>query len=127
MRICGEDLYAKHTIYYDDLPNYFLGFSIWEDRSCLSWPDTLYYFAQLGITPVPILYEGLWDEESIRSLPLDLECQEGYVVRIIDGFDADQFEMSLAKFVRRGHVDENASHWMHESITPNRLATKGSK
>lgn len=31
-RICGEYLYAKHSIFYENLPSYFLGFSIWNEK-----------------------------------------------------------------------------------------------
>ena len=29
-RICGENLYARHSIPYTNLPSFFLGFSLWE-------------------------------------------------------------------------------------------------
>lgn len=28
MRICGENMFAVHSIKYDKLPSYFLGFSV---------------------------------------------------------------------------------------------------
>ncbi|WP_444997397.1 RNA ligase family protein [Aliikangiella sp. IMCC44359] len=41
-RICGENLFAQHSIAYKNLSSYFYGFSIWnEDNDCLSWKDTL--------------------------------------------------------------------------------------
>ena len=30
VRICGENLYASHSLFYDDLESYFYGFSIWK-------------------------------------------------------------------------------------------------
>lgn len=36
-RLCGENLYAQHSIHYAGLPDYFLLFSIWNERNeCLS-------------------------------------------------------------------------------------------
>ncbi len=36
-RLCGENLYAKHSIFYPNLPAYFELFSVWNDRNeCLS-------------------------------------------------------------------------------------------
>jgi hypothetical protein len=32
-RVCGENLYAKRSIHYVDLPSYFMGFSIWNERN----------------------------------------------------------------------------------------------
>ena len=51
-RLCGENVYASHSIMYDELKSYFLGFSIWDGNQCLSWDDTLFWFQELGITPV---------------------------------------------------------------------------
>ena len=36
MRICGENLYARHTVEYNDLQDYFEVFSIWINDTCLS-------------------------------------------------------------------------------------------
>jgi hypothetical protein len=35
-RVCGENVYARHSIPYDALDGYFYGFSVWDDRDrCL--------------------------------------------------------------------------------------------
>jgi hypothetical protein len=68
-RICGENLYAVHSIQYQDLPSYFLGFSIWDQQNiCLDWATTLEWFELLGITPVRELYRGTYDENIIKKL-----------------------------------------------------------
>jgi hypothetical protein len=47
-RICGENMYAKHSIHYRHLKSYFLLFSIWDkDNICLSWDET-FKWAQLN-------------------------------------------------------------------------------
>lgn len=36
-RICGENMYAKHSIFYENLESYFLVFSIWDEKNvCLN-------------------------------------------------------------------------------------------
>jgi hypothetical protein len=123
-RICGENMYAKHSIYYDDLPSYFLGFSMWNsDNVCLSWDDTLEWFKLIGITPVPTLYRGLWNEQFIRDSCDKSVCRddfEGYVVRIADAFDFDSFQGFVAKFVRKNHIQTD-EHWMQSELIPNKL------
>ena len=102
-RIVGENLYAKHSIAYDNLSSYFMGFSIWNERNvCLSWDDTLVYFQMLGITPVPVLYDGIYDEKLIKTLYSfqNWATVEGYVIRIADDFSYGQFRHSVVKFVR---------------------------
>lgn len=122
VRICGEDLYAKHSIHYTELKHYFYGFSLWEKDRCLDWESTMVYFALLDIVHVPILHIGEYNEDFLISLSkrLDLNTTEGYVVRLFDAFHRDDFSTSIAKFVRKGHV-ETDEHWKHKKIIPNRL------
>jgi hypothetical protein len=122
MRICGENLYARHSIAYDDLESYFYGFSVWEKDRSLCWDETLMWFEELGITPVPTLYRGPFDLDKIRKLTeeLDLTRQEGLVIRVADEIVYDEFEFKVAKFVRKGHVQTD-EHWMLAEIVPNKL------
>lgn len=123
-RICGENLWATHSIHYTDLPSYFLGFSMWNEHNvCLSWDDTLQYFEVLGVEHVPVLYDGIWDEEKIRNLEniLFWDQDEGYVVRVAESFNYNQFKGNIAKYVRTGHV-QTTKHWRSSgTLTPNRL------
>ena len=123
-RVCGENLYAKHSVGYDDLNSYFMVFSIWdEDNKALSWDETVEYSELLGLETVPVLWRGEWDEKVIRSVKVDTESSEGYVVRYADSFHYDEFGVSLAKWVRENHV-QTETHWMHQQVVPNGL--KGS-
>lgn len=122
-RICGEDLYALHSIKYNDLPSYFMGFSMWDERNnCLSWDDTLEWFELLGIKPVEVVWEGIYDEEIIRKLcdELDVSVCEGLVLRVADSFSYAEFKNSVAKFVREGHVQTD-EHWRDGPLIPNGL------
>jgi hypothetical protein len=122
-RICGENLYARHSLAYDDLPSYFLGFSVWDEHNhCLSWDDSLMVFQQLGIVPVPTLWRGLFDPAVLERLTktLDTRVQEGVVMRVTQGFAYADFSQAVAKWVRPTHVQTNA-HWMQGPIIPNGL------
>lgn len=123
-RICGENLFAKHSIHYHGLPSYFLGFSIWNERNvCLGWDETLTWFQLLGITPVAELYRGPFDETTLRSLHRreheGNEC-EGHVVRPAGSFDFRDFSRCVGKFVREEHARTN-QHWLRECLVPNEL------
>jgi hypothetical protein len=128
-RVCGENLWAEHSIHYKDLPSYFLGFSIWTDKNvCLDWATTKEYFSLLGIDHVPVLYEGVFDEKALHDIEkkLNFEVDEGYVVRLADSFPYGQFKNSVAKFVRKGHV-QTARHWRAGArFKPNELANDSS-
>ncbi len=121
-RFCGENMYAMHSVPYLNLESYFYLFSIWnEENEALSWEETLEWADLVGVVPVPVMYQGIWDEALVRELTIDPAVQEGYVVRVADRFAYDDFAVSLAKWVRPGHVQTD-EHWMYAEITPNRLA-----
>ncbi len=136
-RVCGENLWAKHSIHYDNLKSYFYGFSIWNElNECLSWDETLEYFSLLNIEPVPVLFDGTYEEllqPHLKDYPtscsvlrniernLDFEKDEGYVIRGADSFKYGDFKKSIAKFVREGHV-QTTRHWRAgQRFTPNGL------
>jgi hypothetical protein len=122
-RVCGENLYAKHSIYYGDLLSYFYGFSVWNDRNyCLSWDDTMEWFGLLGITSVKVLYIGDFEEKVLRDIVrnMDLDRNEGYVVRQFGAFSYNDFEKNVAKYVRPAHVKTD-NHWMSERVIRNWL------
>jgi len=119
-RICGENLYARHSISYENLPSYFMGFSIWDENNvCLDWDTTLMWFEDIGIVPVETIYRGVFNEQFLRRFNIGEE--EGYVVRLAGSFHYDEFSTSVAKFVRPHHVQTD-EHWFHAKVVPNGLA-----
>jgi len=96
-RICGENLYAKHSIKYSDLVSYFQVFSIWNDNNvCLSWDDTVDWCKLLGLHHVRVIYKGTYDEDYIKTIPIK-SSMEGYVVRLSTSFSYGNFGKSIAK------------------------------
>lgn len=120
LRICGENMFARHSIPYEDLESYFFVFSVWNENICLSWAETKEWADLLGLSVVPTLYEGPWDEDCLRQLRLDLEKVEGYVVRSSGRFAYTEFGEHVAKWVRPSHVQTD-EHWMNRPISPNGL------
>lgn len=125
-RLCGENVYAKHSLAYTSLPGYFLLFSVWNDQNiCLSWDETTAWAEKLGLPPVPVLYRGMWSEEAAkRCYTMKSKFggeQEGYVVRLASEFAYEDFKRSVAKFVRKNHVQTD-EHWLSKPIEPNGLA-----
>ncbi|MEJ6002619.1 RNA ligase family protein [Paucibacter soli] len=125
-RICGENLFAVHSIAYQDLQSFFMGFGVWNERNvCLSWDDTKQWFELLGITPVEVIFDGLFDENAIRKLydpKRDWATSEGFVLRVADAFSYGDYRTHVAKFVRKGHI-QTTKHWMHgQRVVRNGLA-----
>ncbi|MCX4818717.1 AAA family ATPase [Streptomyces sp. NBC_01142] len=120
-RVCGENMYARHSIAYEALESWFYGFSVWDgDGRCLDWDRTVPCLRGLGIPAPPILWRGTFDERALRALKLDTARQEGYVVRTVDGFGQGEFGRRVAKWVRTGHV-QTSTHWMHTTVVENGL------
>lgn len=124
-RVCGENVYAEHSIFYNQLTAYFYVFAIFDEKNiCLSWQDTKSYADMLGLKTVPEIYSGDWNEESIKNCMTGISTlgglQEGYVVRNQATFHYDDYDKNAAKFVRENHVQTDI-HWMQKVVVPNIL------
>jgi len=128
-RVCGENLFAKHSIHYtkangNALKSFFYMFSIWEKNTCLSWKETEEWAELLEIELVPIIYKGIWDMEFINKLNKRMESNsmiEGYVVRLEREFHFSEFRHVCGKYVRKNHVQNNHGHWSQQKIIQNEL------
>ncbi len=56
----GEWMYAKHSIYYDALPHYFLEFDLWdrETETYLDTPSRRAVLSGLPVASVPVITQG---------------------------------------------------------------------
>ncbi|GAA0936612.1 RNA ligase family protein [Nonomuraea longicatena] len=122
-RVCGENVYAVHSLAYRDLESWFYGLSVWDGDRCLPWDATLAFLRDLGVPAPPVLWRGVFDERALRTLRIDPERQEGYVVRATGGFTRAEFPQRVAKWVRPRHV-RTGTHWMHAPVVPNGLGPK---
>ncbi|PZT76070.1 MULTISPECIES: RNA ligase family protein [unclassified Streptomyces] len=120
-RICGENMFARHSLAYDALESHFYGFSVWDGDRCLGWDETVGFLRSLGVPAPPVLWRGVFDAKALRALKPDTGRQEGYVVRPAAGFPAALFGRVVGKWVRPGHVVTD-THWMHAEVVENGLA-----
>jgi len=58
--LMGEWMFAKHTVFYDALPHYFMEFDVLdvETAAFLDTPSRRKLLGSLAIEPVPVVYEG---------------------------------------------------------------------
>lgn len=124
-RIVGENLYARHSVGYQALPSYFLGFAWIVGDTVQSWDATLARFSELGIQPVPTLYRGAYRDGLLEEMAeaLDLERQEGFVARVAEAFPEDEMPYRMGKYVRAGHVQSDV-HWTKAPMVANGLSRK---
>ena len=143
-RICGENLFYKHTVFYQDLVSIFLPYSIWvenevknENQSShysLSWQETKTIFDKIGISYPNIIYEGIYDKKMIlkkfEKYKLNFKNQsketqnrkvEGFVIRLEDSFLYKDFSKSVAKYVCDDFEITSSKHWRYEVKTLNQL------
>lgn len=125
-RFCGENMFAKHSISYDNLDSYFYGISVWDENNiCLDTETTKEWFELLGIQHVPIITHlvtyGNWEDSvwDIAKMSVE-EGKEGIVIRNKGAFLYKDFNKNVAKYVRANHVQTN-KHWAHQEIIPNKL------
>lgn len=134
-RVCGENLYAVHSIKYTALPSYFLVYAVFDDLNvCQGWEFTQYWAWELGLETVHVLYHGLWYDQIHRDVlrrdsayravspgTQDFCGPEGYVVRVEEGFPYKEFGLHTAKYVRADHVQTD-EHWLDKQVGKNGLA-----
>ena len=114
----GEWVYAKHTVYYDALPHYFLEFDIL-DRETGVFLDTgtrRRMLSGLPVVSVPVLGEG-----EFRGMEELLRMMEGLYIKVEeDGRVTDRMKYVRAAFLQC--VDFSETHWIDKPIIPNRLS-----
>jgi hypothetical protein len=123
--IFGEWCYAKHSIHYTNLEDYFFMFAVFseEDQIWRSWDDVVWFAKEFQFKTAPVLaYTNFTSLEQMISFPYD-ETTEGYVIRIRDSFHNKDFKSSVAKFVRANHV-QTTKHWSTEKIIRNQLCSQ---
>lgn len=131
----GEYCYAKHSIEYSELPEYFLLFGIRDntvDENIGFWRSWQYvkgWAKKLNIPTVPelekITVSSAKDLQKIVEKHMkEPSCyggeREGVVVRRAEPFSDRDFNKCLIKSVRSNHV-KTSTHWKSEKIIQNKL------
>jgi hypothetical protein len=140
LQFFGEWCYAKHSIEYSELPGYFLLFGI-RDLEMIDeddfispywhpWINVEAFAKGMNLHTVPVIARNIKvsSEKELKELTEHAMAQpsacggirEGVVVRLMDGFDDDQFPQSVMKCVRANHV-QTTEHWKDQVITKNKL------
>ena len=116
----GENMFAKHSIFYSKLEDYFYLFGVSNDESFFGWDDVLDEAKRMNFKVVPEVFRGVVSSEKelqeIIESAMTLNCPlggddvEGFVVRVVDSFKKDEFSNNVVKYVRKGHVQTD-EHW----------------
>lgn len=124
-RLCGENMYAMHSVYYDNLPSYFFLFGVWDNTTLLSWDETVEWAELFGLETPKVFYRGTSLKDAMNSWDLDEEQSEGYVVRVAGRIPLRMFSRSVGKFVRANHVRTLDHGWRFRNDYRINLTKKG--
>ncbi|NJK31559.1 MAG: DNA ligase [Deltaproteobacteria bacterium] len=123
--IFGEWCFATHSVEYDALPDYFLGFDVYERDSSQFWSTSRrnYLFAQLAITAVPELFRGRSTLEKVIQLveTSNSRLTSGPLEGIYIRRESDENLLSRAKLVRAEFLQQIDVHWSQRPFRKNRL------
>lgn len=119
----GEWMYAKHSILYTELCDWFYAYDLY-DRESGKWASRevlTNLCGSLGIYTAPHFLSGrfeldqLIDQTRTRSFLYD-GPKEGIVIRVEDDFNCKQ----VAKIVRADFTQSIEEHWSSRTLIPNR-------
>jgi hypothetical protein len=122
----GEWCYAQHSLVYERLPDWFLGFDVYDKQAgrflaCRSRDELL---RKMQIAQVPTIARGRFTLACLEKL---LSCSrlgdqpaEGVYLRR----DENDWLMQRAKLVRPAFIQSMDRHWSHSAIRANRLCPK---
>ena len=132
----GEWLFARHSIHYRRLPNYFFEFDIYdkEIEDFLSLERRLALLEGMNVHTVPVIHRGSLTRDRLVSLigpsRFDSEFDNpltGEIDHLMEGLylrtEANGVVTGRAKFVRFEFVEKvkQSEHWQHQAMTANRL------
>lgn len=131
LEIFGENMYAVHSIEYQELTSDYYVFAVRDGDTWLSWEEVSFYANYFDLPTVPVL-EVIPDMGKINKEIMQIIVQnhtyqnsklvsldppthssipmEGVVVRNIGSYTVDEFQHNVFKWVRKGHVKTD-EHW----------------
>lgn len=124
--IFGEWLRARHNIFYDNLPDYFVAFDIWDGYRYLDLKNRSEFLRKLGFAEVPFIYEGTdLDVQDILCIAdgLSISNKSRFSSsETIEGIVIKNYEKGLmGKYVRREFLQSIEEHWLRLPLVENRL------
>lgn len=115
-----ENMYAVHTIEYNDLKDYLYLLFIVRDGDVISARETKKIAETCGLATPTVLWSGVlrsrWQLQKLSGF------REGYVVRWSKRFPYKQLRLFAAKYVVEGFVQSGEEHWTNKVAKRNKIA-----
>lgn len=126
----GEWCYAVHTVVYTRLPDWFIGFDVYDLSAGRFWDssrrDAL--LASIGLHAVPRLARARFTLDAIEGMLSNRSrFSDGYVEGVIIRRESGGFTTDRAKLVRADFTQGIGEHWSRGPLRRNSLATDASQ
>ena len=118
----GEWCYAQHSVFYDRLPDWYLGFDVYDKQfgRFLSSERRDALLREMCIAQVPVLASGHFAYPEIQKFLLTSKLSDQPAEGIYLRFDQDDWLAQRAKLVRPAFIQAVRQHWSRSHIRPNR-------
>jgi ATP-dependent RNA circularization protein (DNA/RNA ligase family) len=119
----GEWCYAQHSVSYDSLPDWFLGFDVYDKRTSrfVSYGRRDILCQRMGVCQVPMIARGHFTladlEITLASSKFSCHAAEGIYLR----YDQGDWLVQRGKLVRPTFMQTIEQHWSHSGVRPNML------
>jgi len=122
----GEWCYAQHSVHYADLPDWFLGFDVFDRKDGIFWvvQKRNELLKELGLVPVTEMARGIMTHDHLLGL---LKTESTYGTKCIEGlYLRREFNGQLkqrAKIINATFTQEITEHWSRKVMTVNECRT----
>ena len=122
--VFGEWCYATHSVSYTQLPDWFVGFDVYDRSADRFWSVDRrnVLMAAIGATVVPRRAEGRFDLTGLVALLGRSQFADGPSEGIYVRRDDDGWLTRRAKLVRAEFTQAIGEHWSRQGVRPNSRA-----
>lgn len=124
LMLFGEWCFIRHSVLYRQLPDWFLGFDVYDRDEGRFWSVERRdrWMNELGLAQVPRLAQGRFSMEQLRSLIGRSQLSCGFMEGIYLRRDRGDWLERRAKLVRAEFAEAIDKHWSEEALERNSLA-----
>jgi hypothetical protein len=119
----GEWCFAVHSVRYNRLPDWFVGFDIYDHEHGRFWSTDRrnWWLDDIGIKRVPEITRGRFSKEALIGLLGRSKLGSGSMEGLYLRQDADDWLAARAKIVRPEFVEGIGVHWSSRRLKSNAL------
>ena len=120
----GEWCYAKHSINYTRLPDWFLAFDVYEIKTGIFWNTKKRnsLMNSLGLSEVPFVRDGEFSFPEVLGFLQESSLTDGPLEGIYLRKEDDEKIIARAKIVKPEFAENIGEHWSGKRLVRNQIA-----